>query len=70
MCTKDSVLSGPDYEELRKILAETKSAGMYITKEGDIEYFLVVNIYKLDSDTYHLSHPQLTNKSLSNLGFE
>ena len=42
-------------------------AGLDITKEGNIEDFLGVNIDKAGSNTYHLSHPQLINQILSDL---
>ena len=41
---------------------------MDINEEGHIEYFLGVNIDKVDSDTYHLSQPQLINQIVSDLG--
>ena len=41
---------------------------MDINEEGDIEYFMGVNIDKVDSDTYHLSQPQLINQIVSDLG--
>ena len=44
-------------------------AGLDITKEGNIEDFLGVNIDKAGSNTYHLSHPQLINQILSDLVF-
>ena len=40
---------------------------MYITEKEDIKDFLGVNIYKVYSDTYHLSHPQLINQIVSDL---
>ena len=39
--------------------------GLEITAEGDIEEFLRVIIYNVDSETYHLSKPQLINLGLS-----
>ena len=41
---------------------------MDITEEGDIEDLLGVNIYKVDSETYHISQPQLINQIVSYLG--
>ena len=39
-----------------------------ITEEVDIEDLLGVNIYKVYSETCHLSHPQLTNQIVSDIG--
>ena len=52
--TDDYILAGPDEEEIRQTIADIKATGLDITEEGDIEDFLVVNIEKVDSDTYHM----------------
>ena len=52
--TDDNILAGPDEEEIRQTIADIKATGLDITEEGDIEDFLVVNIEKVDSDTYHM----------------
>ena len=41
---------------------------MDITEEREIEDFLGVNIYKVDSDSYHLSHQELINQIVSDMG--
>ena len=43
-------------------------SGLDITLEVDIKEFMVVNIYKLDSEAYHMPQPQLINQMASNLG--
>ena len=55
-------------EELGQIVAEIKAAGLDITEERYVEDFLWVNIGKLDSETYHMSQPQLINQIVSNMG--
>jgi hypothetical protein len=54
--TDDSILAGPDEDELNDVVEDIKAAGLDVTDEGDIEDFLGVNIEKIDDDTYHLSH--------------
>ena len=51
-----------------QIIADIKVAGMDITEEINIKYFLGVNIDKIYSETYHMSQTQLTNQIVSNLG--
>ena len=65
--TDDSILAGPDEEELSQIVEEIRSTGLDVTEEGDLEDFLGVNIDKLDDDTYHLTQPQLIDQILEDL---
>jgi len=62
--TDDSILAGPDKDELKQVIADIKSAGLDVTEEGDTEDFLGVNIDRVDDDTYHLSQPHLIEQSL------
>ena len=55
-------------EEHRQIVAEIKAKGLDFTEKVDIEEFLVLDIDKVDSETYPLSHPQIVNHILSVLG--
>ncbi len=67
--TDDSILAGPDKDELEKIYREMKSTGLDMTKEeGGLEDFLGVNIERVNSTTFHLSQPQLIDKLLLELG--
>ena len=50
-----SILVGPGEEELRRILAGTNVAGLDTTEAGEIKDLLGVNIYKVDSEIYHMS---------------
>jgi hypothetical protein len=65
--TDDSILAGPDNDELDEIIEEIKSTGLDITDEGDIEDFLGVNIERIDKDTYHLRQPHLIDQILKQL---
>ena len=65
--TDYSILEGPYYEDPRDIVADIQASGLDITKEGDIKNFLVVNIDKVESETYYLSQPQLINQIVSDL---
>ena len=47
-------MEGTYDEELRHIVADIKETGLDITEEWYIEDYQGVNIYKVDSDTYHL----------------
>ena len=67
LCTDDYIMEGPDEEELRQILFDSKTEGLDITEERYIKDFLGFNIYNVDSDIYHLSHKQLINQIVSDL---
>ena len=56
--TDDYILSRLYEEELKQIVADIKAAVLDITEDRDIEYFLGVNIVKLESEKYHLSWPK------------
>ena len=66
----DSILAGPDKDELKQVIADIKSAGLDVTEEGDIEDFLGVNIDRVDDDTYHLSQPHLIEQILRDLNLD
>ena len=42
--TDDSILSGPDPEEIEQVLKDLKKANLELTDKGNIEDFLRVNI--------------------------
>jgi hypothetical protein len=42
--TNDSILAGPDEEEINQIISDIRGAGLNIIEEGDIQDFLGVNI--------------------------
>ena len=70
LCTDDSILAGPDKEELQQVIADIKKAGQDATEEGDIEDFLGVNIDRVDDETFHLSQPHLIEQILCDLNLD
>ena len=52
-----SILAGPYEEGLKYIVFYIKASGLDTNAEGDIEDLLVVNIDKVESETYHITHP-------------
>jgi len=70
LCAEDSILAGPDKDELKQVIADIKSAGLDVTEEGDIKDFLGVNIDHVDDDTYHLSQPHLIEQILRDLNLD
>jgi Reverse transcriptase (RNA-dependent DNA polymerase) len=64
--TDDSILSGPDEEELESTVREIEASGLGITNEGDISDFLGVNIAKVGGE-YHLTQPWLIQSILDEL---
>ena len=70
LCTDDSILAGPDPEELDAILEAMKGAGLDLTSEGGIEDFLGVNIERKVDGTIHLTQPRLIQSILEDLGLD
>ena len=66
--TDDSILVGPDQQELDNILEEIKSTGLDITSEDGIEDFLGVNIDHHSDGTIHLTQKRLIQSILDDLG--
>ena len=52
--TGDSILAGPDDNELNKVICNMKSTGLELTKEGNLSDFLGVNIDRKADGTIHL----------------
>jgi hypothetical protein len=65
--TDDSLLAGPDQEEMDKAINDMKKVGLDITVEGDIQDFLGVNIERRDDGSVHLTQPQLIESILKDL---
>jgi len=68
--TDDSILAGPDKQELDSIIAEMKSTGLDLTAEGGVADFLGVHISKQEDNTYLLSQPKLIDSILHDLGLD
>lgn len=66
--TDDSILAGPDKEEIDRITHELRhKAKLDITVEGDIQDFLGVNIERQDDGTIKLTQPHLIDAILKDL---
>ncbi len=66
--TDDSILAGPDLQELDDIVQQTKSVGLNLTAEGDIlSDFLGVQIDRINKNTFNLSQPHLINDVIKEL---
>ena len=57
--TDDSILAGPDKNEIDAIIKEIKTNNLNITILGDLKDFLGVNITKLPDSCLHVSQPHL-----------
>ena len=66
--TDDSLLAGPDKDEIDQIVKDLKKANLNITDEGDIQDFLGVNIEMKKDGTIHLTQPHLVDQITSDLG--
>ena len=65
--TDDSILAGPDQQELDDIVKEMEAVGLKLTVEGDISDFLGVQIDRINDNTFNLSQPHLINDVLKEL---
>ena len=65
--TDDSILAGPDEDELNKVIQDMQAIGLDLTEEGDITDFLGVNIERKADGTDHLTQPQLIDQILRDL---
>jgi hypothetical protein len=65
--TDDSILVGPNQEELDQIIVDMKNAGLDLTVDGDIGDFLGVKIDRHDDGTCILSQPHLIDSILQDL---
>ena len=66
--TDDSILAGPNPNELDSILKQMEGAGLDITSEGGIDDFLGVNIEHKPDGTIHLTQARLIQSILEDLG--
>jgi len=65
--TDDSILCGPDQQELEDIITRIKAAGLDITDDGDVGDFLGVDIQKQPDGSVHMTQPQLIDSILTDL---
>ena len=68
--TDDSILAGPDKDEIEQIIRDIQKANLNITKEGDIQDFLGVNIKSDGKGRIELTQPHLINQILKDMKME
>ena len=62
--TDDSILAGPNKEEVDKVIEQIRKAKLDITVEGDIQDFLGVRIDRKEDGTIEFTQPHLIDKVL------
>ena len=67
MYTDNSILAGPSEKEIYQIIKDLRKARLDLTIEGDLQYFLGVNIEKKKDGTIHLTQPHLIDQILNDL---
>jgi len=65
--TDDSILAGPGKAEIEIIITQIQKSGLVITREGDIQDFLGINIQKRKNGTIELTQPHLIDQVLKDL---
>ena len=65
--TDDSILAGPNLEEIDQAIEDIKAAKLDITIEGDIQDFLGVNIERQADGSIHLTQPHIIDQILEDL---
>ena len=65
--TDDSILAGPNKDEIKQIIKSIQNTGLNITIEGDLQDFLGINIKREDDGSIYLSQPHLIDQILSDL---
>jgi Reverse transcriptase (RNA-dependent DNA polymerase). len=66
--TDDSILAGPDKNEIDKVVKMIQDTGLNITIEGNLQDFLGINIKKRENDgSINLTQPHLIDQILKDL---
>ena len=60
--TDDSILAGPNKQEINEIIDEIENSNLDITILGDIKDFLGVHVSKEDDGRLHISQPHLIDQ--------
>ena len=68
--TDDSILAGPDENEIKQVIKDIKKAKLDITEEGDLQDFLGVNIERKEDGSVHLTQPNLIKQIIKDLRLE
>ena len=65
--TDDSILAGPNEDELNQIVEEMSRSGLNLTIEGELSDFLGVKIERLSNGNFKMSQPHLIQDILREL---
>ena len=65
--TDDSIIAGPDENEINQAIKDIQDAGLHITVEGDLQDFLGINIERKEDGTIHLTQPHLIDQIIKDL---
>ena len=65
--TDDSILAGPNDDEINDVIQQIKNVGLNITIKGDLQDFLGVNIDRKPDGSIHLTQPHLIDQILKDL---
>ena len=65
--TDDSIIAGVDKEQVENAIRDIEAAGLKITREGDVQDFLGINIKKLSKTKIKMSQPYLSKQILKAL---
>ena len=65
--TDDSILAGPNKQEINETIERMKRAKLDLTVEGELTNFLGVNIERKADGTIHLTQPKLIEQILQDL---
>ena len=65
--TDDSLIAGPDKNEIEQIIQDIRNAKLNITDEGDIRDFLGINIEMTEDGSVKLTQPHLIDQILNDL---
>ena len=66
--TDDSILAGPDPNDLDSIMEQIREVGLKITSEGGIKDFLGINVEQQSDGSYTLTQTRLIDSILDDLG--
>ena len=65
--TDDSIIAGVHKEQVENAIRDIEAAGLKITREGDVQDFLGINIKKLSKTKIKMSQPYLSKQILKAL---
>ena len=68
--TDDSIVAGPNQEDLDDLMEDMKKSNLVVTLEGTLEYLFGVNINRRKDGIIHLTQPLLIQKIVKDLGQE